>query len=201
MIYRRVNIGVGSEIGRDDNWRHLEQHRDTPLHQLFGAVRGVVCHTSPGTGESLTILLWIDNRSAVAYINHMGGTHSSQWAIQFWSWALKKGIFLIAKHIAGKDYISADWMSCAHRDWTDWMLNQEFFSEDQPTMGPSGSGFVCHKAVSTAPTLLQLETGTSSRESGCIPSRLSKDMHTTLGAWYPDVWRKPEINVPQLQWF
>ena len=67
--------------------------------------------------ENLTILLWIDKKSAVAYINHMGGTHSSQLAnltIQLWSWALKKGIFLMAKHIAGKDNVSADWMSRAH---------------------------------------------------------------------------------------
>ena len=60
--------------------------------------------------ENLIILLWIDNRSAVAYTNNMGGTHSCLWA-------LKKGIiFLIAKHIAGKDNVSADWMSHAHQD-------------------------------------------------------------------------------------
>ena len=67
--------------------------------------------------QNLTVLLWLDNRSAVAYINHMGGTHSSNLAnlaIQFWTWALERGIILIAKYIAGKENVSADWMSRAH---------------------------------------------------------------------------------------
>ena len=45
---------------------------------------------------NLTVLLWLDNQSAVPYINHIGGTHSSNLAdlaIQFWSWVLERGIF------------------------------------------------------------------------------------------------------------
>ena len=86
-----------------------------------------------------TILLWLDNRSAVAYINHMGGTHSSNLAdlaIQFWNWALKRSIFLVARHIAGKENVSADQMSHSHRDRTDWMLNQEVFSSINQLWGP-----------------------------------------------------------------
>lgn len=86
-----------------------------------------------------TILLWIDNRSAVAYINHMGGTHSSSLAdlaIQFWNWALERDILLVARHIAGKENVSADQMSRSHRDRTDWMLNQEVFGNINQLWGP-----------------------------------------------------------------
>ena len=133
-LYGCINLGMGSKIWRDHNWRCLEQHRENPLHQLFGAVG-----LHKPERENLTILLWIDNKSVVAYINYMEGTHSSQLAnlaIQLWSLALKKGIFLMAKHIAGKDNVSADWMSCAHRDRTDWMLNQEVFQEINQLWGP-----------------------------------------------------------------
>ena len=84
-----------------------------------------------------TILHWLDNRSAVAYINHMGGTHSSNLAdlaIQFWNWALKRN--RKARHIAGKENVSADQMSRSHRDRTDWMLNQEVFSNTNQLWGP-----------------------------------------------------------------
>ena len=61
--------------------------------------------------RDLHILLWIDNQSAVAYINHKGGNHTTQLvqlAIQFWSWALHKGITLEVRHIAGKKKVQAD---------------------------------------------------------------------------------------------
>ena len=61
----------------------------------------------------------------------MGGTHSSSLAdlaIQFWNLAMERGIFLVAKHIAGKENVSADQMDRSHRDRTDWMLNQAVFS-------------------------------------------------------------------------
>ena len=97
-------------------------------------------HTSPCTGERESHNSSVDRQQVSCGLYHyMGGTHSSQLAnlaIQFWSWALKKGIFLIAKHIAGKDNVSADWMSHAHRDRTDWMLNQEVFQKINQLWGP-----------------------------------------------------------------
>ncbi|MCG8625589.1 MAG: hypothetical protein MJE68_26765 [Proteobacteria bacterium] len=64
--------------------------------------------------ENMMVLIWLDNSSAVAYINHMGGTRSSMLAsiaIRFWTWALQKDIILPARHIEGVDNQIADTMS------------------------------------------------------------------------------------------
>ena len=50
------------------------------------------------------MLLQLDNATAVAYINNMGGTVSSQLtdlAKKLWMWALNKDIILTAQHIPG----------------------------------------------------------------------------------------------------
>ena len=48
------------------------------------------------------MILQLDNATAVAYINNMGGIVSSQltdMAKELWMWALNKGIILTAQHI------------------------------------------------------------------------------------------------------
>ena len=50
------------------------------------------------------VRLRMDNVSAVAYINRLGGTHSlilSNLAPALWEWALKRSIFLSAEHLSG----------------------------------------------------------------------------------------------------
>ena len=58
------------------------------------------------------VRLRMDNVSAVAYINRLGGTHSlipSNLALALWEWALKRNIFLSAEHLSGALNVSADW--------------------------------------------------------------------------------------------
>ena len=67
-------------------WTQAEQSLHT---QLSGTLGGVECSASvlPRKGEH-TVLIWLDNFSAVAYINHMGGTRSSELAsiaIRLWT--------------------------------------------------------------------------------------------------------------------
>ena len=48
----------------------------------------------------------IDNKSAVAYINHMGGTHSNAMdaiAKKIWSWALMRNNHISSVHIPGME--------------------------------------------------------------------------------------------------
>ena len=55
--------------------------------------------------------LRMDNTSAVAYVNRLGGTRSlvlSNFALALWEWALKQNIFLSAEHLAGRMNIMAD---------------------------------------------------------------------------------------------
>ena len=90
--------------------------------------------------HNITVLIWLDNISAIAYINHMGGARShtlAQLAIQFWKWSLQRGIFLKARHIAGLDNQMADEMSrTIIRDRTDWQLNPAIFAQLEHLWGP-----------------------------------------------------------------
>ena len=50
------------------------------------------------------IQIQIDNKTAVAYLNHMGGTHSvsmNSLAKEIWEWAIERKIHLTAVHIPG----------------------------------------------------------------------------------------------------
>ena len=71
------------------------------------------------------VLLQLDNATAVAYVNNMGGTVSSQLtelAKELWLWALDKGIYLRAQHIPGISNTVADAESRTQWDRSDWML-------------------------------------------------------------------------------
>ena len=72
------------------------------------------------------MLLQLDNQTAVAYINNMGGTVSPQLtdlAKALWMWALSKDIALSAKHIPGDLNKVADSKSRSMTDRTDWKLH------------------------------------------------------------------------------
>ena len=58
------------------------------------------------------VRLRMDNTTAVAYVNRLGGTHSlvlSNLALALWEWAQKNNIMLSAEHYAGHLHTVADW--------------------------------------------------------------------------------------------
>ena len=57
------------------------------------------------------ILLLIDNRTAIVFINRMGGTHSrtlSNLACEMWQWCLERNLTVHAEHIPGSSNVRAD---------------------------------------------------------------------------------------------
>lgn len=80
-----------------------------------------------------------DNTTAVAYINHLGGTKSPDLrslAVQLWDWCLQKHLFLIASHIPGVNNTRADLLSRSVVDRHDWQLNPEVFRKIESLWGP-----------------------------------------------------------------
>lgn len=76
------------------------------------------------------VLLQLDNKTAVVYINKMGGTVSkqlNQLASQFWNWCLQKQITVTADYIPGKSNVIADWESRHFVDYSNWKLNTTIF--------------------------------------------------------------------------
>ena len=80
--------------------------------------------------QDIHIHLRMDNTTAIAYINHMGGTKShnlSQAACSLWQWCLQRGITLSAEHLPGTSNTVADVESCTIRT-TEWMLDRSVCS-------------------------------------------------------------------------
>ena len=74
------------------------------------------------------ICLKLDNTTAVAYLNNMGGTHCPQLlrlTLEIWEWCEKKSVFLLAQHISGVNNMVADVEYRTTRDWNDWKLKSD----------------------------------------------------------------------------
>lgn len=88
---------------------------------------------------NLHIRLRMDNTSAVAYTNHMGGTQSpalANRAIQLWRWCLERGISISAEYLPGKENTEADFQSRAIRSSAEWMLDPQIFHKIIQRLGP-----------------------------------------------------------------
>jgi len=89
--------------------------------------------------SGISALLYLDNATAVTYMNNLGGTVSSQLtelAKEMWMWALDKDITLIAQYIPGVSNTIADTESRTLRDRSDWMLCPQTFQTIKETFGP-----------------------------------------------------------------
>lgn len=76
------------------------------------------------------ILCRIDNTTAVAYINNMGGSKSAacnEMAKTIWTWCVERDIWLTAAHVPGVLNKVADRQSRVFNDKLEWMLNREVF--------------------------------------------------------------------------
>ena len=87
----------------------------------------------------ISILLRIDNTTAVAYINHLGGTISQdlvELTKNLWIWCLERNIHITAQHLPGLLNTIADAESRTLRDRTDWKLNPVIFHMIDQLWGP-----------------------------------------------------------------
>jgi hypothetical protein len=78
------------------------------------------------------IQVQIDNKSAVAYINHMGGTHSNAMdaiAKKIWSWALMRNNHISSVHIPEMENQQVDFLSRHFLDQTEWKLDPQIFRQ------------------------------------------------------------------------
>ena len=82
------------------------------------------------TIQNQHILVRIDNTTAVAYINHMGGSKSvacHAMAKAIWGWCQQRNIWITAAHIPGVKNKIADRKSRVFNDQLEWMLNKNIF--------------------------------------------------------------------------
>ena len=87
----------------------------------------------------LTVYLYMDNVSALTYINKKGGVQSRPLttpAKECWGWCMERAIVLSAEHLPGCLNIIADEESRHMRDRWDWKLHPGLFQRIVETFGP-----------------------------------------------------------------
>ena len=140
LIRREPDVSIESDASRT-GWGALSQETRTggpwsseekEFHinclELLAAFLAV--KTFLKSRRSVHARLWMDNQTAVAYVNNMGGTVSTQATLisrDLWMWCLQRDITLSAQYLPGKDNTIADQESREMKDRSDWLLNREVF--------------------------------------------------------------------------
>ena len=81
----------------------------------------------------------VDNRTAMAHINRMGGTRSKKLigiTRQLWQFCLDRKISLSAEYVPGKFNVEADRLSRMNPEASDWQLNKQVFVQLERHFGP-----------------------------------------------------------------
>ena len=109
-------------------WTAAEQVHHINFLELKAAFLALQTFCSGKTGVS--VLLLLDNITAITFINKMGGNHSytlSDLTVEIWNWCINRSIIIHAEHLPGVQNIRADWESRHTRDSSDWKLDRKVF--------------------------------------------------------------------------
>ena len=109
----------------------LEEQKDQinalELRAIFLAIKGLL-----GQETDLHLLVKADNKTAVAHINKMGGTHSPKLvgiAKTLWEFCLERRILLTAEYLPGTLNVTADRLSREVPESSDWQLDLVMFRD------------------------------------------------------------------------
>ena len=118
----------GQEIG--GRWTASEASRHINILELEAAFFALQSFGDKITGAH--IQLHLDNNTAVAYVNNMGGSKSLELnclAIKMWDWSIQRDNWISAVHLAGKLNIRADAQSRNFSDKHEWTLHGSVFED------------------------------------------------------------------------
>lgn len=110
------------------SWNAHEKKSSINFRELLSAFFGIKCFT-----ENLInceILLRIDNTTAIAYINRMGGIqypHLNNLTREIWDWAETRNLWFFASYISSGDNKEADFESRRLEPETEYSLSGNYF--------------------------------------------------------------------------
>ena len=136
-------------------WSPQEQTLHINCLELLAASLAVRTFAKEKSG--ITILLKIDNTTAVAYINRMGGTASptlSQVTKDLWLWCNGKNILLQAQHLPGALNSIADRESRIWSDRSEWKLNPLLFQKINQLLGPLSADLFASRLSTQLPNFV-----------------------------------------------
>ncbi len=108
---------------REKSTRHINE---LELLAAFNAIRSFASHSS-----KIAIRIFLDNATAVCYVNKGGGTRSRSLTIlaqQIIGWCEARSTAIKALHVPGLLNSIADEESRARPDASDWKLDESSFS-------------------------------------------------------------------------
>uniref|UniRef100_A0A1Y1L1T2 Reverse transcriptase domain-containing protein n=1 Tax=Photinus pyralis TaxID=7054 RepID=A0A1Y1L1T2_PHOPY len=151
--------GWGSVCGKETiagQWSATEREYHINYLELKAAFLGLKYFASDLQG--INILLRIDNITAIAYINRMGGTrhpHLNSLAREIWQWCEIRRLWIFASYIESKNNKEADTESRRIVKETEWELNMTYYNQiisklGKPTLDlfASRTNFKCSRYVS-----------------------------------------------------
>lgn len=113
------------EVSTGGTWTHLETGNHINYLEMLALFLGLQTFAKEITNTHIRLMC--DNTTAVSVINHMGTSHSipcNKLAKQIWEWCLKRGLWISAAHIPGKDNLVADFESRRNQRESEWMLDK-----------------------------------------------------------------------------
>ena len=126
-------LGWGAALDEDragGRWSTEEAAYHINYLELLGAF--LALQSFCANMQNKHVRLRIDNVTAVAHINHMGGSHSThcnEIARTIWLWCKDRNLWLSAAYIPGVCNTEADRESRIFHDSTEWMLNKDVFQQ------------------------------------------------------------------------
>ncbi|KZS18335.1 Uncharacterized protein APZ42_015514 [Daphnia magna] len=114
------------------SWTRADTEKHINELELLGALYAV--QVFPTVSENISIRIYLDNITAIAYINHGGGTRSkalTKKSAALIGWCEKRDIAIEAVHLQGKLNVVADEESRAGPDAGDGMLKPSVFKKVQ----------------------------------------------------------------------
>ena len=94
---------VSGSLSASGRWSQSESEHHINYLELLASFHALQCFVS--NSRSIHVRLAVDNSTAVAYINNMGGVRSpllDSLSRSIWEWCKLRDIFISAQHIPGK---------------------------------------------------------------------------------------------------
>jgi len=122
-----VLVGTSSTGGPWDQSEREHHINVLEIRAIYLGLKALCRHL-----KNTHIQVFSDNTTAVAYVKHMGGSHSEQCndeAREIWLWCIENNIWLTIAHIPGRLNIEADAESRIFSDQTEWKLCPRAFAK------------------------------------------------------------------------
>ena len=117
---------IGGKWNESEQLRaNINQINYLELLAVFHALKAFCCELS-----NAHVVVQVDNTTAVAYINGMGGSKSkdcNSLAKHLWGWCISRNIQVTAIHIPGASNKVADYKSRHFKVETEWKLDRKVF--------------------------------------------------------------------------